>query len=137
MYERLTKRFLGSNAPYTEFTDNEILNRLCELEDKICEGRMVELPCAVGQTVYEIDLFDFEPCKHCGENGDVCPHLYAEVGFGYECEKTRYGEKLWGCSEISPVVMEDITDIFHRWHKFGEIVFLTPEEANNKLKESE
>lgn len=53
MYERLTKRLLGSNAPYTEFADyNEIIERLCDLEDKIEQGKIVELPCAVGQTVY-------------------------------------------------------------------------------------
>lgn len=54
MYERLTQRFLGSNAPYTEFTDNEIINRLCEIEDKICEGRMLELPCKIGDEKFAI-----------------------------------------------------------------------------------
>jgi hypothetical protein len=45
MYERLTKRFLGSNTPYTEFADyNEIINRLCDLEDKIEQGKILELP---------------------------------------------------------------------------------------------
>ena len=60
MSERLTKRLLGSNAPYTEFADyNEIIERLCDLEDKIEQGKIVELPCRVGQTVYICTCFGF------------------------------------------------------------------------------
>ena len=33
----------------------EILNRLADLEDKIEEGKLVELPCKVGDTVYQTD----------------------------------------------------------------------------------
>ena len=55
MSKRFTKRFLGSNAPYTEFADyNEIINRLCDLEDKIEQGKILELPCKIGQTIYVI-----------------------------------------------------------------------------------
>ena len=40
--KRLTKRFLGSNAPFTEFaTDSEIMNKLADLEDKIENGELV------------------------------------------------------------------------------------------------
>lgn len=42
-YKRITKRLMGSNAPFTEYaSDNEILNRLAELEDKIEQGELVE-----------------------------------------------------------------------------------------------
>ncbi len=55
MIERLTKRLLGSNAPYTEFADyNEIIDRLCDLEDKIEQGKLLELPCNVGDTIWEV-----------------------------------------------------------------------------------
>lgn len=37
------------NAP-----DEEILERLAELEDKIEDGTLVELPCKVGDTIYEV-----------------------------------------------------------------------------------
>lgn len=41
--KRLTQRFLGSNAPFTEFaTDSEIINKLADLEDKIENGELVE-----------------------------------------------------------------------------------------------
>lgn len=44
-YKRTTKRLMGSNAPFTEYaSDNEILNRLAELEDKIENGTLVTIP---------------------------------------------------------------------------------------------
>ena len=37
-------------------TDNtEIYNRLAELEDKIEQGTLIELPCKVGDTVYKVE----------------------------------------------------------------------------------
>lgn len=52
-YERLTpkdKKFNWTlqNHEYI----NKIFNRLAELEDKIQDGRMFELPCKVGDEVY-------------------------------------------------------------------------------------
>ena len=44
-YKRLTKRLMCSNAPFTEYaSDNEVLQRLAELEDKIENGTLIELP---------------------------------------------------------------------------------------------
>ena len=44
-YKRLTKRFTGG-SPYTEYASNyDILCRLAELEDKIENGTLIELPC--------------------------------------------------------------------------------------------
>lgn len=44
-YERLT----GSGLFYT---DGDVMDRLVELEDKIENGTLVELPCKVGDKVY-------------------------------------------------------------------------------------
>ncbi|MBR2388242.1 MAG: hypothetical protein IKB02_05685 [Clostridia bacterium] len=85
MSERLTKRKENggvqfSNGEYwnTVYPQNEncltdihrMAIKLCELEDKIEQGKIVELPCAVGQTVYwaecnvqgviECKVFDYE-----------------------------------------------------------------------------
>lgn len=103
--------------------------------DYLMSNNVVVLPCRVGDIVYEIERLDFESCKHSGENGDTCPYLYAEVGFGYECSKTRLGEKLLECSTIEAYDMRDLTDIFNRWNKFGNTVFLQKEKAEAKLKE--
>ena len=35
----------------------KVVNRLAKLEDKIERGRLVELPCNVGDTVYCIEYF--------------------------------------------------------------------------------
>ena len=58
-YERLTQRLMGSNTPFTEYaTYDEIINRLAELEDKIENGTLVELPCKVGTIVYYVDNYE-------------------------------------------------------------------------------
>ena len=118
MYERLTKRFLGSNAPYTEFADyNEILNRLCEIADKICEGRMVELPFKLGgrKRLYY-------PVK--GTNTILETRVF---GIGIDDE----GDVIFNPTEYPEKVIE------MRGVEIGKTVFLTPEEANKKLKELE
>ena len=63
-YGRLTKK-----GGYTKELDlkqelgySYIYNRLSELEDKIENGTLVELPCKVGDTVYFIEYF-------CNANG--------------------------------------------------------------------
>ena len=67
MYERLTERNANGTAKSRISAtcredawqiETDILDRLCEIEDKICEGRMVEL-----QNSNE------ELGKHCTENG--------------------------------------------------------------------
>ena len=61
-YKRLTfKRLVDLYDDDCEETENasaasyeELLNRLAELEDKIEDGTLVELPCKVGDTIYEV-----------------------------------------------------------------------------------
>jgi hypothetical protein len=61
MSERLTERNAKGTAKgrmgatcLADIWQNEtdILERLCDLEDKIEQWKILELPCAVGQTVY-------------------------------------------------------------------------------------
>jgi hypothetical protein len=89
MYERLTKRFLGSNAPYTEFADyNEIINRLCDLEDKIEKGKIVELPCQIGD-----EKFAILPNTNVIVKGKVCTIVYQNgflIDFAYKSEEYDY-----------------------------------------------
>lgn len=51
-YERLTEREDNAIGMSCEISD--IIDRLCELEDKIEDGTLVELPCKVGDTVFII-----------------------------------------------------------------------------------
>ena len=67
MYERLTKRLKNGAVRYDDgeywkacYPQNEkcltdidrMAIRLCDLEDKIEQGKIVELPCEIGDTVY-------------------------------------------------------------------------------------
>ncbi len=56
-YERFTSRVgNGISVKETSFNDNKsifnAIDRLAELEDKIEQGTLIELPCKVGDTVY-------------------------------------------------------------------------------------
>ena len=53
-YKRLTESYKGSPLHTDmEVTDgDEIYERLAELEDKIEQGTLIELPCKVGDTIY-------------------------------------------------------------------------------------
>ena len=63
-YERLTRRncagYVVPAKPMTsgysniQATEEELLDRLAELEEKIENGTLVELPCKVGDVVYEV-----------------------------------------------------------------------------------
>lgn len=55
-YERLTRRNCdGSSDYHDDYTIQEIVDRLAELEDKIESGTLGELPCKEGDTVWVID----------------------------------------------------------------------------------
>lgn len=130
MSERLTKRLLGSNAPYTEFADyNEIINRLCDLEDKIEQGKIVELPCAVGDIVYA-------PHWNWGTyiKGDIMPYQITNITI----TQNKKGEwtKKYRAMEVQNGKTID-WQLNFAFDEIGKTVFLTPEEANKKLKELE
>nr|DAU28837.1 MAG TPA: hypothetical protein [Caudoviricetes sp.] len=54
-YQRLTVKNVGR---YTQIKDDystfDCLRRLAELEDKIENGTLVDLPCKAGDTIYEV-----------------------------------------------------------------------------------
>lgn len=58
-YERFTYRTgKGIAVKETSFNDNKsifnAIERLAELEDKIEQGTLIELPCKVGDTMYQV-----------------------------------------------------------------------------------
>ena len=65
-YERLTIRNSdGSVSQPTHSTFERVFNRLAELEDKMEQGVMIELPCKVDSEIYIVDyLIDDEDKKH-------------------------------------------------------------------------
>lgn len=58
-YKRLTKRE-GKEVKALAW-DGEVLHRLAELEDKIEQGTLIELPCKVGDTIYEVFKYHKPP----------------------------------------------------------------------------
>lgn len=115
-YKRLTTK-CEVGIGLTETSGNivndyeKVVNRLAELEDKIENGRLVELPCKVGDTVY------FDTYRH-GESIGVHPHKVERVEVVFRTERT-FGN-----------IGADIPE----W-QFGKSVFLTKAEAEARLKE--
>lgn len=138
--ERLTERFengqvgvagCGKNCKHDhKFCENaredcptfeDIYEKLATYEDAEEQGRLIKLPCKVGDKVYQISENFIEPCtvetiflgNYTDRNGNCCnmAEIYYDM---YDC----------------PYVTAEIyfTDI-------GKTVFLTKSEAEAKLKE--
>lgn len=119
-YKRLTFKILVD--PYDddcEETENaaaasydELLNRLAKLEDKIENGTLVELPCKVGDTVYEVF------------KNHIPPFIQQT-----KIEKIIITEKCLRLKLTRNSVYETAISAF------GETIFLTEAEALKKLEE--
>lgn len=83
----------------------EKLNRLAEIEDKIEQGTLIELPCKVGDTVYQTDGVRI----YESETEDI---MSMRNGFIFDCKNFAFDERA-----------------------IGERIFLTREEAEKRLKE--
>ena len=137
MSERLTKRTENggvqfSNGEYwnTVYPQNEhcltdihrMAIKLCELEDKICEGRMVELPCAVGQTIYVLTA-DSPTGIEETKISQVVIRLKENCKMQYSilapCVYDDWGKAKWSFCE----------------NNFGRDFFFDKAEAQNKLRE--
>ena len=115
-YKRLTERYIdeqGINCVRGLAWDGEILHRLAELEEKIENGTLIELPCKVGDTVYCI--YHFHDVEEDFEY-DIIPEEVVDI-----------------------IVQEDDFDIGTACRMIGKFkrvcVCLTKAEAEAKLKE--
>lgn len=133
MSERLTTRLANGGVGYDSgeyfkvcypwnencLTDiDRMAIRLCDLEDEICEGKIVELPCKVGDTIWEVwasgsDLTQIQR----GVRAIKVDLIYINQ---YDTTFHCISEEMTGHIPLSD---------------FGKTVFLTLEEANKKLKE--
>jgi hypothetical protein len=101
----------------------DCLNRLAELEDKIEQGTLIELPCKVGDTVYWV----------WEEYTNGKQKLSIEE---WEVEKICIEKNEWAVKGLGEELVEGVRQFF--WchsSKFGIWWFLTREEAESKLKE--
>lgn len=122
-----------SDEPFRTFL-SESLRKLAHYEDMEEQGRLIELPCAVGDTVYRI-------CPKCNDRHDGSCKNCAWASCMSNSGCTTYG--LWGDGQYPPekctivpykVFWNYIPDLMRN---FGKKVFLTKEEAEAKLKELE
>ena len=98
---------------YSCYSTKRIIEKLAEYEDLEGQGLLVRLPVPIGTTVYE-----FEPLNR------GVKECTARTVIKY----TMYDDSIW--FNFADGYMKDIKD-------FGKTVFLTREEAEQKLKETE
>lgn len=123
--ERLTERM--ENAPDGEsnvWVKNhdyiKASEKLTEYEDLEEQGLLVRLPCKVGDTVYRVNS---------GAKQPIIPMTVSEIHF-LCCKNER-------AVRFDAIGKEDMGESCYRLEDIGRIVFLTHEEAVNKLEELE
>lgn len=145
--ERLTKRVYGTIDPpymlYSQF-DEDSWNERCReklayYEDLFESGRLVELPCVVGDTLYLLDHECTEGMKYnCEIDGIMEGYLCRNCGT-YPCTLHPSVQEVVVDSitivENNEIIVEfkDLREV--KINDFGKTIFLTREEAENKLKE--
>ena len=94
----------------------KVVNRLSELEHKIENGTLIELPCKVGDTVYKV-------YGKCGGNG--CPY------------NGNNGQ--WRChykgKERCKAFIDECNFSYVMLNEIGKNIFVTKEAAEARLKE--
>lgn len=128
--------------PDTE-QSRKVLSRLCELEDKIEQGKLVELPFEVGQTVYLIAVK--RPCFACWGCSDWCHK---------DCQYTNKNDLVVKEATVEKIELEknwvrikfyvketnstiNSHDDWRNLSDFGKTVFLERAAAESKLREME
>ena len=123
--ERLTEK--GNYSTYirkNHVTVNDVEQRLGEYEDLEEQGLLLKLPCKIGNAVYEV--IDYLDCKYDYN----CPLSFSQGA--YDCENGLHCRH-----EYKKYFVNEAKFNHHMIDKIGETVFLTKEEAEQKLKELE
>lgn len=92
--------------------------KLAEYEDLEEQSLLVRLPCKVGDTVYRVNA---------GAKQPIIPMTVSEIHF--LCYKNERAVR------FDTIGKEDMGESCYRLEDIGRIVFLTHEEAVNKLEE--
>lgn len=120
-YDRFTNQEWSENINLTkELGYSYIYKRLYELEDKIEQGTLIELPCKVGDTIYIVGK-------------EIEEFIVSAI------EITILSCDSWGTNTIQFTDKNGDSkfDYFVYFAWIGKTVFLTREEAEKKLKESQ
>lgn len=116
--ERLTspnKSDRFSEEELKESTTRRMINKLADYEDAEAEGRLVVLPCKVGDLAYGVENgCGARGCRDCASDGNCTSQ-------GWHIEECKTNERFWA---------------MHR-HLLCKTVFLTRPEAEAALKTKE
>ena len=126
MMERLTYRTAkGEAMGNSSIADiGDILGKLADYEDLEEQGLLLRLPCRVGDIVYCI----CERYTKCSEYGQVLEEYPCQCCECLECDSHK---ELY----VQPQKAYTLDWIVSNLKRFGKTVFLTQEEAEQKLKE--
>ena len=129
--ERLTRRSANGTGVYAtpsgehiEWENNRhnVLQKLADYEDLEEQGRLIKLPCKVGDTVWDND---------CGR---PCAYTITAFSFGeceeYICEPVTTKEVVFYYANSSGSITGSFAE-----SEIGKSVFLNKAEAEAKLKE--
>lgn len=121
MMDRLTRRTKTGGIKYTRHNiyEENIVEKLAEYEDAEEQGLLLWLPCKVGDTVHELDIF-LERNPLIIEMG-VTDIIIRDDGIYFELVD------LYDDNYTNSVLITE----------FGRTIFLTQAEAEKKLKEME
>ena len=103
--------------------EKEALNHLAELEDKIENGTLIELPCAIGSTIYLVPSETQFRLNNIGESFKKHNRVYEIEVYQVYMNKNDY--VLYNFEQTASALGSS----------FGETWFLTKAEAEKKLKE--
>ena len=129
-HDRLTKRVRNHVCVESQ---TDVLNRLAELEDKIEQGTLIELPCKVGDRVYiDSRVWSGGVCWQHDYLGSPSKLFYVGKIFYFKINKKQFLMKIRVYAEYSNLRYK--TKCF-AVSAIGKTVFLTREEAEKRLKE--
>lgn len=110
----IPRRYKDENGNNIVPSNQTAIDKLAHYEDLEEQGRLIELPCAVGDTVYFVDEYGIGGVKEY------------EVGCIVLKGNADYSRRLW--QDVYGGELGNFEDI-------GKTVFLTKEEAEKKLQE--
>ena len=101
----------------------DVIDKLADYEELEEQGRLVKLPCKVGDTVYCI-FSRYTKCTFNNEEFDE----YSCQGCEYECDSKKE-------NYVQGMIAYSLDWIVTNLKKFGKTAFLTKSESEAKLKE--
>lgn len=105
--------------------DEMIRERLCELEDKIESGTLIELPCKVGDTVYWV----------WDEYNDITKEQIVSIK-EWKVDRIQINENDWSVRGVDkPLENGDIPFFWCHSSRYKICWFLAREKAEKRLKE--